>query len=500
MGTEAALRLPGIADSDARRVRELTETIGAYQELLPKLNAQDSETRYAALAQGLSEAEDQLAELDRRISEKLPRYAGLRSPKTVSLAEAKAFCGEDLAILEFALWDSSVEFMAPAAPGSVSSYQKRPSINSYCLVITKDALTPVALKPGIALSAMEKSLRAKLLNTNASGGIELLSEDAFETERSALYAALIKPVLERGLIPAGVKRLLIVPDGELAFLPFDILRESPASPELGESYRISLSASVSVSILAAQSGNIGAEPVLAFGGALYDSGGKAAESSRGIKLLSPEETAAAGFEAPPSHYPGRQDWANLPGTEAEVRIIEKIAKRSTVFLGRDTSEAKVKELSASGELERYPILHFACHGYFNGTHPQLSAIVFSEVSGLLPESPEDGYLTVAEAALLRLDARAVILSACDTGRGGLKHGDGMVGLVRSLFAAGSRSAGVSLWPIADDAAVAFMENVYRLVLKGGMSFREAYYRAKQEFRLSGNWKHPFYRAAFVLYE
>jgi CHAT domain-containing protein len=130
----------------------------------------------------------------------------------------------------------------------------------------------------------------------------------------------------------------------------------------------------------------------------------------------------------------------------------------------------------------------------------LSAIVFSEVSGLMPESPEDGYLTVAEAALLRLNARAVILSACDTGRGGLKRGDGMVGLVRSLMVAGSRSAGVSLWPIADEAAVEFMENVYRLALRENMSFREAYYETKQKFRANKKWNHPFFHAAFVLYE
>ena len=171
-----------------------------------------------------------------------------------------------------------------------------------------------------------------------------------------------------------------------------------------------------------------------------------------------------------------------------------------MLTGKDASEAKIKELSANGNLERYPLIHFACHGYFNGTYPELSAIVFSEASGLLPESPEDGYLTVAEAALLRLNAQAVILSACDTARGGLKRGDGMVGLVRSLLVAGSRSAGVSLWPISDEAAVEFMEGVYRRTLREGKSFMEAYHEVKQEFRKSAKWNHPFYHAAFVLYE
>ncbi|GBU28616.1 hypothetical protein R84B8_02176 [Treponema sp. R8-4-B8] len=501
MGTEAALRLPGIANADARRVRALTETIGNIQEMLGKLNPQTQQELYAEAGIALTRAEEELAALDKQITEKVPRYAALRNPKTASLNEAKTFCGNDTAILEFAIWDKSVEFTPPSTSGSQSSYKDRPSINSYCLVITKDGLTPVTLDHDFDYSGTVKALIEKIYHRNALGRIQLLPENEFEAERNALYAALIKPILERGLIPAGVKRILIVPDGELAFLPFDILRDSPNSPELGVTYRISMSPSVSVSIMAAQAGKVNSEPVLAFGGAWYDKRKTAAERTRNLTVLAPEEDVkpAQNFDAAGEYYRSRLAWADLPGTETEVKAIKKIAAKSTVILGRETSERKVKELSANGTLERVPILHFACHGYFNSQYPELSSIVFSEVSGLMPESPEDGYLTVAEAALLRLNARAVILSACDTGKGGLKRGDGMVGLVRSLMIAGTRSAGVSLWPIDDDAAVQFMEGVYKRALKQGKSFRDAYYEVKQEFRRS-KWSHPFYYAPFVLYE
>ncbi|MDR2700912.1 MAG: CHAT domain-containing protein [Spirochaetaceae bacterium] len=499
MGTEAALRLPGIAPADARRVRELTENIGNLQELLGKLTPQADEARYAQAGQALTRAEEELAALDKSITEKVPRYASLRYPKTAALSEAQAFCGEDTAILEFAIWDASVEFTPPATASSQSTYKERPSINSYCLVITRDGLTPVTLDNSFNYAGTVKALVSKIHHTDSYGNILLLPQIAFEEERNALYDALIKPVLKS--IPAGVKRLLIVPDGELAFLPFDILRENPQSPELGTSYRISLSPSVSVSILAAQADKVRAEPVLAFGGAWYDKGKTIAERTRGVTRGEPEEAGAItpSFDSAGEYYKNRLVWQDIPGTETEARAIGNIASKSTLVLGRETSEEKVKKLSADGTLEKSPILHFACHGYFNGTYPELSAIVFSEVSGLLPESAEDGYLTVAEAALLRLNAQAVILSACDTGRGGLKRGDGMVGLVRSLMVAGSRSAGVSLWPISDEAAVEFMEGVYRRVLREGKSFREAYYEVKQEFR-NGDWSHPFYWAPFTLYE
>jgi len=501
MGTEAALRLPGIAPSDAKRVRELTETIGSLQEMLGKLNPQFQQERYAEAGLALTRAEEELAALDKRITEKIPRYASLRNPKTAALGEAKTFCGDDTAILEFAIWDYSVEFTPPATSAGQSSFKERPSINSYCLVITRNGLTPVTLDNSFDYAGTVNTLISKIHHKDAWGGIQLLPEKEFEQERNALYAALIKPVLDRGLIPAGVKRLLIVPDGELAFLPFDILRENPNSPELGITFRLSMSPSVSVSIMAAQQGSPGAGLVLAFGGAWYDKGKSAAERTRGVKMLAAEETGqtAQGFDAAGEYYKSKLAWADLPGTETEVKAIEKIASQSMVFLGRETNERKIKELSANGTLERIPVLHFACHGYFNGARPELSSVVFSEVSGLLTDSPEDGYLTVAEAALLRLNARTVILSACETGRGGLKRGDGMVGLVRSFLTAGARSAGVSLWPISDDATVEFMESVYRRTLREGKSFREAYYEVKQEFR-KGEWAHPFYHAAFVLYE
>ena len=204
MGTEAALRLPGIAPDDAKRVRELTETIGNLQELLAKLNPQTQGERYAEAGIALTRAEEELAALDRRITEKVPRYAALRSPKTFSLAEAQAFCGDDTAILEFAIWDDSVEFKPPATSYGQSSYQERPSINSYCLVITRGGLVPVTRDHNFNYADTVKTLSSKFCHTNARGDIELLPEADFEAERNALYAALIKPVLQ--YIPAGVKR------------------------------------------------------------------------------------------------------------------------------------------------------------------------------------------------------------------------------------------------------------------------------------------------------
>jgi CHAT domain-containing protein len=309
-----------------------------------------------------------------------------------------------------------------------------------------------------------------------------------EEYRNSLYAALVKPVLPH---ISGIKNIVIVPDGALGYLPWDILRENRNSPDLGETYRLSLSPSVSVSVLAAKTGTAVHEPLIAFGGAWYDKNKTATERGK-RNLLMPETKA------------GIRDlnWLDLPGTEEEVKGLQNLKFRAkpTVFLGRDVSEARVKELSLSGALKKYPIIHFACHGYFDETEPSWSSIIFSEVSGLV-KTGDDGFLSIPEIAVLDLDARMVILSACETGLGTVKRSDGMVGLTRSFLVAGAANVGVSLWSIADDATVEFMNAVYRKVIEGRLSFKEAYYQTKNEFRRRDDaWSHPLFWAAFVLYE
>jgi CHAT domain-containing protein len=297
-------------------------------------------------------------------------------------------------------------------------------------------------------------------------------------------------------IPQSVTRLLVVPDGSLAHLPFDLLREE-GGKELGERYRVSFSPSVSVSVLAAGRGGVGKERLLAFGGAWYAR--DKAVAVRGERAVSFGEETLEGVGT----VSGGPRWWDLPGTEAEVKGLEELGYREgapKVMLGKEASEGKVKELSLNGELKGYGLVHFAGHGYFNEEDIGRSGIVLSEVSGLI-ESEEDGYLTISEAAVLEMGSRIVVLSGCETGLGKVKRGDGVVGLARAFMVAGSDGVGVSLWSISDEATVEFMRGVYGRVIEGGKSFGEAYQEEKWEFRgRGGEWRHPYYWAGFMLYE
>lgn len=111
----------------------------------------------------------------------------------------------------------------------------------------------------------------------------------------------------------------------------------------------------------------------------------------------------------------------------------------------------------------------------------MSSVLFSEVSGALKDSNDDGYLTISETALLNLNADLVCLSACETGLGEMKAGDGMVGLTRAFMVAGAKQVGASLWCVDDEATAKFMSSMYEKVVKNGMDYPTAYQKTKAEF-------------------
>jgi CHAT domain-containing protein len=260
-------------------------------------------------------------------------------------------------VLEYVLWDAK-EY-APIRGNFLNMAMRNPpAVNSYCLVLTKDRVRAVKLDPSFDYAGTVDSLRKKIIPLENGDIAEL--ED-FEAERNALYQALIEPVLEY-IPPETIKSLLIVPDGSLAFLPFDILRKGKDSPkdlDLGEAYRVSLSPSVSVSFLASQREEPADEPFLGFGGAIY------------------------------KYIYGTQDdgrpmyWDELGQSAVAVTDIKDnyFGQSSRVIRGREASEGRVKAMSEDGSLADYPIIHFDCHGYFNEREPEKSGILLSRVPG-----------------------------------------------------------------------------------------------------------------------
>ena len=156
----------------------------------------------------------------------------------------------------------------------------------------------------------------------------------------------------------------------------------------------------------------------------------------------------------------------------------------------DATESRLK----SGGLERYRYVHLATHGIVDEEHPGLSRLL------LMPEalSGEDGVLHLGEIYNLRLNADLVVLSACDTGRGRIARGEGIIGLTRGFLYAGAQSLLVSLWPVSDAAASDLVVDFYAELLAGqpkAQALRAAKLRA---IGRNPEYAKPYYWSSLVL--
>jgi CHAT domain-containing protein len=185
--------------------------------------------------------------------------------------------------------------------------------------------------------------------------------------------------------------------------------------------------------------------------------------------------------------------APLPQTRIEADGIAALvpSDRRTVLLGADAREGTV---SAPDFLGRFRLLHFATHGLVDERRPERSSLALS-----FPADPsEDGYLQAAEIYRLRLQADLVTLSACETGLGRMVRGEGVLGLPRAFFFAGTPRVIVSLWSVSDRSTADLMVGLYRQLLQEGAAPAVALGRAKRTLREGVEFAHPFYWAPFVL--
>src|SRR5262249_22072546 len=119
----------------------------------------------------------------------------------------------------------------------------------------------------------------------------------------------------------------------------------------------------------------------------------------------------------------------LPGTQKEGEALKQLVPDASLYTGREAQESRVKQIAG-----KFRFLHLSTHGFCNDAAPLLSCIALAQPP---PDSAEDGFLTAREIFDLNLAAEMVVLSACNSARGELRSGEGVIGLTWALFAAGA---------------------------------------------------------------
>ena len=151
----------------------------------------------------------------------------------------------------------------------------------------------------------------------------------------------------------------------------------------------------------------------------------------------------------------------LAGTRIEAEQIGRLAKASgaqaDLWLDLSANEDDLK----TRDLQSYRVLHIATHGVLDAMRPQFSGLVLSLVGN---KSDDDGFLRTSEVFNLKLGAPLVMLSACESGLGKVKRGEGVIGLSRAFMYAGATTVGVSLWSVADKPTAELMTDFYQRLL------------------------------------
>jgi CHAT domain-containing protein/tetratricopeptide (TPR) repeat protein len=313
------------------------------------------------------------------------------------------------------------------------------------LVLTRGGATAVTLP---ALDSLGGDGR-RLATLVASG------TDATQLAQR-LGAALLGPVLSR--LPTGVSRLVIVPDGVLHRIPFEVLRTADGRP-LIERYAVSISPSATALVrLQRRATPPGAPTLLAFGDPAYER----KVTSQGSPA-SPTEGLGGDFR---TGFAAVGGLPRLPNSAREARNVASYFQSADVRLGSDATERALRTAS----LRHVSVIHFATHALVD------DQVVWRSALALAPGGGYDGFVGASDLASLDLGAELVVLSGCRTAEGPVFTGEGVQGLTAPLLEAGARAVLATRWAIGDRDAGVMIDRFYAAMAAGrpaGDALRQA---------------------------
>ena len=434
--------------------RERRRLDAEYETIQRRLSASDASSQDAAtLLDRLGEVRRERRDVTDRITRQSPRFASLRYPRALRLADLRGALDPGTLLLLYSVGvDRSMLFAVepPEAAGS--------GLSVYDLPVSE--------------SGLRKAVQ-RLRNAIALGSARPETSSAALEQDRALYEMLIAPAEDR---ISRSRRLLILPDGPLHTLPWASLLRRRDHRYLVEILPLHVGVSIAVyDQIRAGRPTASADPAIrlaAFGDPKYPRSGERSDEARPVVR-------------------GGERLEPLPASRKEVEAIASLyAPRSVAYLGADATEERAKSIGVD-----IPIIHFATHAIINERVPLDSALVFT-----IPEHPaegqDNGFLQAWEIfEQMRLNAELVTLSACDSGLGKEMGGEGLIGLTRAFQYAGARSVLASLWKVEDEATAELMKRFYTY-LKAGKTKDEALRSAQIDLIHSRDYSNPRDWAAF----
>lgn len=395
-------------DENTKKLVEERNRLFALMRSLSKSLPELSEKDAVDVRIKIKETRKGIAEIGDKIKRISPEYASMISIFPSTLKDIQGSLSSDEALVEY--------YTGP--------------YTAYAWVVTADGLSCVSIsQKGDEIDKMITSLRDLL---QSGGGKQ--DEEKIREALSKTYSALFRPLEEK---LKGKSRLVIVPHGNLHYLPFAALIDGDGK-YLVEKYSLLMEPSSSSMVFLRKRADKPSGNLLGF--------------ALGNTQLS-KKAKTPQTEAIPSEF--REGFAPLPGTGEEMAEIEKAMKEKNIkaevyFEEKFTVDAVEKSVNNAG------IIHFATHGFLSGADR-------GQFSGLVTA---DGFIYVMDIYNWRLNSNLVVLSACQTGLGKLTGGDEVVGLSRAFIQAGADNLLSTLWNVQDKTTRDLMTNFYKNMLAG----------------------------------
>lgn len=515
---KASARLKGDGPEAAALAQELQDADrrldAARRALITRLS---SGADAGKETQALDQARLGRAALIANLARSFPDYRAFADPKPLDLAATAALLHPGEVLLLYASAD-------PAASGGAA--------RGTVFAVSHDGYMSADLPPRDELAALARDLRcAAALTDRGCGAGRGGTRGAFNLDAAVVegpvfdlalarqaYLALMEPVAQ---ILQGKTALIVVPDSSLSSLPFQLLLTQDTAPDtpLNQAPWLIRQAAItilpSVANLAALRGKTQSDsraplPFLGIGDPLigaqaggaqpFDCQDRPATPALLAMELTPPATILRGAEADGTAL---ASLPALPDTRCELmRAAALFGTPDALLLEGDATETRIKALSQSGELARYRVVSFATHGLIAGELGAANAgLVLTPPKVVSAE--DDGLLSTADIAGLRLDADFVILSACNSAAGSADQQEGLSGLASAFFLAGARSLLVSHWPVYSDAATRLTSGLVEAMAEApGIGRAEALRRSMlvvlDDPSADARSLHPAYWAPFLI--
>jgi CHAT domain-containing protein len=446
------------------------------------------------LSTQIADLHERSEQIEAQLRAEDPEYFKLQVG-SLDVAQAQALIGGDDVVLEYSMG----------------------SPRSYLWAISKSGVTSFALPDETEIEPLVRKFRRAAVAPNPELQRYLDSDGVAETaaDEERLAASLGHVLLAPVPNLSRFKRIVVVADGTLQYLPFSVLIAEDSSTPSAEAKRIAddhqvinLPSMTALSVLRNRRNldHSQASGLVVFADPVFEADDPRIAAAAHTHALRISPSLHSESSGPParsaslhatrggSRRSADRGLPRLPGTRHEADLIQAAApaENTRILLGFDAN----REQATSPEMGAYRFIHFATHSVFDDEHPESSGVILSMFKR--DGAPDDGTLRLRNIYDLKLSADLVVLSACDTALGKSIKGEGIVGLTRGFMYAGSPRVVATLWRVDDDATREFMKDFYEAIFTSQASPAAALRQAQAEMRQQPRFHSPYYWGAFIL--